>query len=394
MTLSHDLFVGVDVASRKLDVRFVDVGGNPVRGDLRVPNNPSGFAELQQAIEAVSDGRRALLGCESTGAYHRPLLRALEPYVDVIELNPLVIRRFTELQLRGSRSDRTDANSIAQYLRTFRPAPSAVPVRQRRDLAMAVRLRRNRVEERTAKKNSLRRYLGELLPGFLTEFQGKTPLWVVALFEAFPCPAELAALTVERLAQVRTPGGARISAKKLGRLQAFLATTLCEPWSPVLRHAVGQLLRDLVRAHQELVELERHIEAAIEGLDDCQHLLTVPGVGKTTAAVIIAEVGDIRRFPTVGDFIGYCGLYPRSKQSGDGKTTSKMVRKGNRMLRLQLLLACTTARKNNAQVSAFYKRLRARGKSASCAGGAAARKFATQLYAILKTRSDYDPDRA
>ncbi|MEN0065646.1 MAG: IS110 family transposase [Myxococcota bacterium] len=393
MTVSHELFVGIDVASRKLDVCFVDIDGNPIRGALHVANNPSGFSEIKQAIEAVSDGRRTLLGCESTGAYHRPLLRAMEPHVDMIELNPLTIRRFTELQLRGSRSDRTDANSIAQYLRTFRPSPSTVPQRERRDVAMAVRLRRNRVEERTAKKNSLRRYLGEWLPGFLTAFPGRTPLWVVALFEAYPCPAELAALTVEQLAEVRTPGGARIGAKKLARMQAFLATTLCDPWSPVLREGVGQLVRDLVRAERDLAELERHIEAATEDLEDCRLLRTVPGIGALTAAVVVAEVGDLRRFETVDHFIGYCGLCPRSKQSGDGTATGKMVRKGNRMLRLQLLLASTTARRSNPQVRAFYQRLRERGKSAKCAGGAAGRKLATQLYAILKTRRDYDPDR-
>ncbi|MEM6927169.1 MAG: transposase [Myxococcota bacterium] len=187
---------------------------------------------------------------------------------------------------------------------------------------------------------------------------------MVALFAAFPCPAELAALTADDLADVRTPGGQRINAKHLARLQAFLTTTLAEPWSPVLRSAVGQLVRDLVRAERDLAELERHIGAATEDLEDCRLLRTIPGIGTLTAAVVVAEVGDIRRFPSVDHFIGYCGLYPWSKQSGDGTTTSRMVRKGNRMLRLQLLLASTTARRSNPQVCALYQRLRARGKSA------------------------------
>ncbi|MCB9762260.1 MAG: IS110 family transposase [Alphaproteobacteria bacterium] len=85
-------------------------------------------------------------------------------------------------------------------------------------------------------------------------------------------------------------------------------------------------------------------------------LLTIPGVGELTLAVLLAEAGDPHRFATVDKFIGYCGLYPGSKRSGDGGYSTRMVRKGNRMLRLQILLASTTARQFNAPVRAFYRR--------------------------------------
>ncbi|MBX2803038.1 MAG: IS110 family transposase [Myxococcales bacterium] len=340
--MEHQLFAGVDVASRKLDVCVVDTKGNPVCRELRVANSPEGFAELQAVLATL--GAPVLVGCESTSAYHRPLLRALDGVADTVELNPLVIKRFTQLQLRGSRSDRTDANSIAQYLRTFRPKPSPVTETKRRDLTMAVRLRRRRVEERTANKNALRRYLGELLPGFHNHFRRTTPLWLISLFAAHPCPAELLALTPADLATVRTPGGRSIRSSELEELQGFLHSSSVEPWSPLLRAAVGQLLQDVVRAEQAVRELESLLEEETRTLPECTLLRTIPGVGALTAAVAIAEVGDVRRFPSVDHFIGYCGLYATSKTSGDGKTTGRMVRKGNRMLRLQLLLASTTAR--------------------------------------------------
>lgn len=383
------LFAGIDVASRKLDVCVVDAAGNPACGDLRLPNSPEGFARLRATLATLGGGT-VLVGCESTSAYHRPLLRALDG-IPTVELNPLVIKRYTQLQLRGSRSDRTDANSIAQYLRTFRPKPSPVTEKKRRDLTMAVRLRRRRVEERTANKNALRRYLGELLPGFHGHFRRTTPLWLISLFAVHPCPAELLALTPADLANLRTPGGRSIRASELEELQGFLRSSSAEPWSPLLRAGVGQLLQDVVRAEQAVRELERLLESETRTLPECTLLRTIPGVGALTAAVAIAEVGDIRRFPSVDHFIGYCGLYATSKTSGDGKTTGRMVRKGNRMLRLQLLLASTTARRCNAQVCALYERLRARGKSPKCAGGAAARKLATQLFAILTTQQPYDP---
>ena len=123
-------------------------------------------------------------------------------------------------------------------------------------------------------------------------------------------------------------------------------------------------------------------------------LQTVPGIGALTAAVVVAEVGDIRRFPTVDDFIGYCGLYPWSKQSGDGTSTSQDGAQGQP----HAPAAAVARLDHRAPEQPASQRLlpapaRARGKSAKCAGGAAGRKLATQLFAILKTRSDYDPNR-
>ena len=86
-------FVGVDVASRKLDVVYVDATGSPARPRQTLANDPQGFAELLRSIEPLEGP--VLLGCESTAAYHRPLLVALEGSgVAVVELNPLTIKQF------------------------------------------------------------------------------------------------------------------------------------------------------------------------------------------------------------------------------------------------------------------------------------------------------------
>jgi len=44
--------------------------------------------------------------------------------------------------------------------------------------------------------------------------------------------------------------------------------------------------------------------------------LTIPGVGRLTAGVIIGVVGDVRRFPKPESFVAYCGLDPVVERSG------------------------------------------------------------------------------
>ncbi len=385
----HEVFVGIDVSSRKFDVAFAKADGSPARPQLTLPNEPSGFASLKAEIGRL--GVRALVGCESTGCYHRALLDAVGDDQDVVELNPLTIKRFVELQLRWSTTDRTDANSIAQYLRTFRPRPQPLTAQVRRELQLAVRQRRRRVEERSRKLLRLRRILTELIPGFGRAFTRATPLWLVAVVAAFPDAAQLRRADAAAIAQLRTAGGGRVQEAAVARLQQ-----LCEASNARWGTMTSILLEDLAQAITDDYRAVARLDVAIEQVvaehldeDTFRVLLSIPGAGPLTVATIIAEVGSITRFPTVDHFIGYCGLYPASKHSGEGVRRSRMVRKGNRVLRTQILLASTSARRYNPVVAAFYDKKKAEQKSNKCAGGAAARKFAAILYGVMKSGQEF-----
>jgi transposase len=380
----------VDVSARHLDAVFVDESGSPRRELLRVKNEPSGFATLASAIRVLG-GEGVLIGCESTSAYHRPLMRSLdetEPSWGLVELNPLVIKRFSELELRGSRSDRTDANSIAQYLRAFRPKARMLPDKARRDLTMIVRSRRRTVEERSRKLLRLRRLLVELLPGFMTVFR-QMPVGVLVLLDRVPSPDQWLRMTAADLDALRTPKGSRVKQADLERLQN-LAATASANWSIAVALPVRQLARAILQAYADVDELDAAIKDFLDVHAKDSVLWSIPGVGPLTVATLLAEVGDIRRFPTPDHFIGYCGLYPQGKTSGEGRWSGRMVRKGNRCLRTQLLLASTSARIYNAPVREFYERKRADGKSHTVAGGAAARKLAVQIHAILWSGKPFD----
>ena len=377
------------MSARHLDAAFVDEIGNPRREPLRVKNEPAGFATLASAIRVLG-AEAVLIGCESTSAYHRPLLRALdetEPSWGLVELNPLVIKRFSELELRGSRSDRTDSNSIAQYLRAFRPKARMLPDKARRDLTMIVRSRRRTVEERSRKLLRLRRLLAELLPGFMTVFR-QMPVGLLVLLDRMPSPDQWLSMTTADLDAIRTPKGSRVKHADLERLQSLAATA--GSWSVAVALPVRQLARAILQAYVDVDELDAAIKDFLDVHAKDSVLWSIPGVGPLTIATLLAEVGDIRRFPTPDHFIGYCGLYPQGKTSGEGHWSGRMVRKGNRCLRTQLLLASTSARIYNAPVRDFYERKRAGGKSHAVAGGAAARKLAVQIHAILWSGKPFD----
>ena len=62
-------------------------------------------------------------------------------------------------------------------------------------------------------------------------------------------------------------------------------------------------------------------------------MLTIPGIGRLAAEIIIGVVGDIRRFPKPESFVAYCGLDPVVERSGRAVISRGISKRGNKYLR-------------------------------------------------------------
>ncbi|MCA1701654.1 MAG: IS110 family transposase, partial [Actinobacteria bacterium] len=74
-------------------------------------------------------------------------------------------------------------------------------------------------------------------------------------------------------------------------------------------------LHDALDVEVELVE--RQLAEQALARRDVRHLMTIPGVGAITALALVAVIGDVTRFPSPRHLVGYLGLDPRVRQSGD-----------------------------------------------------------------------------
>ena len=117
-------YIGIDISKETFDVSFYD--GVSHRHE-QYANTETGFASFGSDLSAES---RCVM--EATGVYHLHLAMYLyERGIAVSVVNPLVIRRFTQMQLRRAKTDKADAQQIALYGRTnepalWRPDPEAV----------------------------------------------------------------------------------------------------------------------------------------------------------------------------------------------------------------------------------------------------------------------------
>ena len=91
-----------------------------------------------------------------------------------------------------------------------------------------------------------------------------------------------------------------------------------------------------------------------------QRLLSIPGVGQFTAAVVVAEIGEIERFDSDKELVSYAGLDPVVHQSGEKEIQGSISKEGSAPLRWTLVQAAHTAVRCDDYFGNFYTRLKRR----------------------------------
>jgi transposase len=165
-----------------------------------------------------------------------------------------------------------------------------------------------------------------------------------------------------------------------------------------------EAVRESVEEHLAyLSEQIRKAEALIRdhinnhpGLKRQRELLdTIPGIGETTAAALLAEVPDISQYKSARQVAAFAGLVPRERQSGSSvRGRVRLSKIGNAPLRKALYFPAVTALRCSPFFQQWAEGLRQRGKSKMAVIGAAMRKLVYLAYGVLKTGCPFDPDWA
>jgi transposase len=148
-------------------------------------------------------------------------------------------------------------------------------------------------------------------------------------------------------------------------------------------------LRQIDFLDGEIAALEATLAEQALGSPQILRLMTVPGVNVHTAAAFIAAIGDIRRFSSARRLVGYLGLDPRVRQSGNADARHGHISKaGSSLARGMLGEAAWSVAQTPGPLRAFFERVRAR-KGPQVAATATARKLACLFWCLLTRQEDY-----
>lgn len=307
------------------------------------------FGTMTEDILALADWLRAA-GCtpvamESTGVYWKPVWNLLEGEFDLLLVNPQHIKA-----VPGRKTDVKDCEWLADLLQHGLLRGSFVPDRPQRELRELTRYRASLIDERASEVNRLQKALEGAnikLAAVASDVVGRSGRDILAELVAGTTDAEAMAQRARGRLREKIPALERALQGRFGTHQRFLV-------AQQLAH-IDFLDEAVAQVSAEIGERLRPFEPALN------RLATLPGVGRRTAEVLVAQMGtDMQRFPTAGHLASWAGMCPGNNESA-GKRRSGRTRKGNQALRSALVEAAHGAgHTKQTYLAAQYHRLAAR----------------------------------
>lgn len=142
---------------------------------------------------------------------------------------------------------------------------------------------------------------------------------------------------------------------------------------------------DIYNQLQSKVEkIELQINDCVLGL--APPILSIPGIGVASAAVILSEFGDLSRFKSPSKLLSFAGMEPGYFQSGT------MVKHGSSHLRYAIVNCTQTVINNEPTFAAYYAKKRAEGKEHRVALTHVAKKLLRVIYTLQTREMSYNPD--
>lgn len=146
---------------------------------------------------------------------------------------------------------------------------------------------------------------------------------------------------------------------------------------------------------KEIAQLERkiddHIDRHPDLKQDAELLHSIPGLGDTTVAKILAYAGDVRRFASAKALAAFAGLTPRQRLSGSSvKGRTMLSRTGHADLRRALYMPGLVARRHNPLLKVFADRLASTGLAPKAVIGAVMRKLTHLVYGVITSGKPFD----
>ena len=314
------------------------------------------------------------LAMESTGVYWKPVYAILEGALQIVVANAQHVKK-----VPGRKTDVKDAEWIAELLCHGLLRSSFVPPKPIRELRDLMRYRRKLVESQAAERNRLLKVLETAnikLASVATDVFGTSGrLMLRALIEGKSTPQEMADLAKGLLR------------KKIPELELALEGKLEEHHRFLLKLQLDRL----ERVESDLAALEQRIQEKLQPYAAQFALLQeIPGVERTLAAIIIAELGvDMSVFQSVSQLASWAGVCPGNNESA-GKRKSSRIPKGNVYLKTALVEAANSAaRAKGTYLRDKFYRLKAR-RGYKRAAVAIAHKILVSIYHMLSQNVSYN----
>ena len=390
--------VGIDVSKGKSTVAILSIEGEVIEMPFDINHDVEDLEKLDTKLQEFSKEDLKIV-LEQTGTYHLPILTyLLDKGYCVIAENALKIKKYLDRSLRKAKTDKKDSLKLAEYAcdNWYKLKANFIEEEKYKELKFLSRQYFSLNSMKVQQKVDFSDLTDMLFPGYYQLLEECNFIVGLKIFEKFSDPEIIRKKKLETFLNDVEKIAQKIGQKRAGRNLAIKVYELAKKSVPSCpsNSSTQLILNKRVVALINLIETTNEIIAKMneiaKSMDEYKEVRNMKGVGDRLAPLLIAEIGDIRRFKNAGSLIAYAGIDSPPYQSGKYEATNRHISKrGNKYLRktgFEVMQSIKSFCRVDCEVYDYIVKKEAEGKCKKSAKIAGLNKFLRQYYGILKKK--------
>ena len=329
--------VGIDVSKSKSMVAVLDSYGTVLASPYTVNHDATDMNALVAYLKGFEEPVTILM--EYTGHYHYPVLKKLQDEgLPVCIINPYQMKKYGDVEIHKAKTDKKDALSIATYAleKAYKLTPYSSMEHKYEDLKFLSRQYNQRINLVSKLKVQLLDLLDQTMPGITKILQLKsrnpetcTLLLFVKRFKSFD---EITRIGKTRFlsayaALMKKTSDRYAPNKGLSVYELASGSITTRGDDPYIWSAQEQCINLLAASQNAADETIGQMQNIVETIPEYKVLRAMNGVGDRLGPIILAEIGDIRRFHSGKALNSYAGNDAPPYQSGQFESKNRHISK-------------------------------------------------------------------
>ena len=387
--------VGIDVSKSKSTVAILNSDGTTLVKPYTMLHTQADMCALADYLRVFDEPITILM--EYTGHYHYPVLKKLQQEgFPVCIINPYQMKKYADVEIHKAKTDKKDAIRIATYAleKSYKLVPYNSLEQKYEDLKFLSRQYNQRISSVSYTKVQLINLLDQTMPGItrILPLKSRNPEQCVLLLfiKRFKSFDEINKIGKTRFLSsyatlVKKTRDRHAPSKGLAiyELAANSITTRGE--DPYIQLAQNQCVDLLSTSQNAADEIILQMQTIAETIPEYKVLRSMAGVGDRLGPIILAEIGDIRRFHSGKALNSFAGNDAPPYQSGQFESRNRHISKrGSAALRkacFEVMQALKLTKPQDDPVYLFMLKKEQEGKPYNVAKMAGVNKFLRIYYA-------------
>lgn len=387
--------VGIDVSKSKSTVSILNSDGTTLVKPYTMLHTQADMCALADYLRAFDEPITILM--EYTGHYHYPVLKKLQQEgFPVCIINPYQMKKYADVEIHKAKTDKKDAIRIATYAleKSYKLVPYNSLEQKYEDLKFLSRQYNQRISSVSYTKVQLINLLDQTMPGItrILPLKSRNPEQCVLLLfiKRFKSFDEINKIGKTRFLSsyatlVKKTRDRHAPSKGLAIYELASNSITTRGEDPYIQLAQSQCVDLLSTSQNAADEIILQMQTIAETIPEYKVLRSMAGVGDRLGPIILAEIGDIRRFHSGKALNSFAGNDAPPYQSGQFESRNRHISKrGSAALRkacFEVMQALKLTKPQDDPVYLFMLKKEQEGKPYNVAKMAGVNKFLRIYYA-------------